>query len=161
MTETSSVTVTLPSDLEIAMSREFDAPRQLVYDAYTKPEILMRWLGVRNGWVFAVCDVDLRVGGKYRWIWRKNGKDLALGGTYLEIAAPDRLVCTERFDDPWYEGEAIVTVTFVETNGRTTLTITSKAESKAIRDSVLQSGATKGVGESFDLLAGVLASLRV
>lgn len=160
MTDTSGVTVTLPSDLEIAMSRDFDAPRQLVFDAYTTPEILMRWLGVRDGWVFDVCEVDLRVGGAYRWVWRKNGKELALSGRYLEIAAPERLVCTERFDDPWYEGQAVVTATFTEARGKTTLTITTRAESKQIRDGVLQSGATKGVGESFDALAGVLASLR-
>ncbi len=160
MNETSSVTVTLPSDLEIAMSREFEAPRQLVFDAYTRPDILTRWLGVRNGWVFAVCDVDLRVGGAYRWVWRKNGKDLAVGGRYLEIDPPSRLVCTERFDDPWYEGEAVVTVTFVERNGRTTLTIMTKSPSKQVRDSVLQSGAMKGVGESFDNLAVVVASLQ-
>jgi uncharacterized protein YndB with AHSA1/START domain len=160
MNDTTSITVTLPSDLEIAMSREFDASRQLLFDAYTKPEILKRWLGVRNGWVFEICEVDLRAGGKYRWVWRKNGKDLALGGTYIEVTSPERIVCTERFDEPWYPGEAIVTVTFIESRGRTTLTITTKAESKQIRDGVLQSGATKGVGESFDKLAGVLASLR-
>src|SRR5262245_50675935 len=114
MNDSSSVTVTLPSDLEIAMSRDFDAPRPLVFDAYTKPEILTRWLGVRDGWVFDECHVDLRVGGSYRWVWRKGDKQLALGGRYLEIAAPERIVCTERFDDPWYEGEAVVTVTFAE-----------------------------------------------
>ena len=158
MPDIAAVTVTLPSDLEIAMSRVFDAPRQLVFDAYTKPELLTRWLGVRKGWIFAVCEVDLRVGGLYRWVWRKNGKDMGLGGTYLEIAAPERIVCTERFDEPWAEGEALVTVTFIEAAGKTTLAITTKSESKEIRDSVLKSGATTGVGESFDMLAGVLAS---
>jgi uncharacterized protein YndB with AHSA1/START domain len=159
MNDTASVTVTLPSDLEIAMSREFAAPRRLVFDAYTKPELVSRWLGIRNGWTFAVCEIELRVGGAYRYVWRKGDKLLALGGAYLEVAAPDRLVCTERFDDPWFEGEALVTVTFVESQGKTTLTITTKSESTAIRDAVLQSGATRGVGESFDVLAGVLVSM--
>src|SRR6267143_2888304 len=89
--------ITTPSDREIAMTRVFDAPRNLVFDAWTKPELLKRWLGVRAGWSLAVCEIDLRVGGAYRYVWRKdsNGTEMGMRGVYREIVRPDRLVSTE------------------------------------------------------------------
>src|ERR1700716_4401588 len=88
--------VTTPSDREIAMTRVFDAPRSLVFDAFTKPELLKRWLGVLGGWTFAVCEVDLKVGGKYRYVWRgKDGREMGMGGVYREIVRPERIVSTE------------------------------------------------------------------
>src|ERR1700738_5300868 len=95
--------VSTPSDREIAMTRVFDAPRRLVFDAYTKPELLKRWLGVVGGWALDVCEVDLRVGGKYRWVWRgANGQEMGMGGVYREIVPGERIVSTELFDDAWY-----------------------------------------------------------
>jgi uncharacterized protein YndB with AHSA1/START domain len=152
--------VTTPSDREIAMTRVFDAPRSLVFDAFTKPELLKRWLGVRGGWTFAVCEVDLKVGGKYRYVWRgPKGQEMGMGGVFREIARPERVVCTEKFDDPWYEGEALDTMTFVERSGKTTATTTVLYASKAVRDAVLKSPMDKGVAESYDKLDEVLPTL--
>jgi uncharacterized protein YndB with AHSA1/START domain len=156
--EDTALKVTTPSDREISMIRVFNAPRDLVFDAWTKPELLKRWLGVRGGWSFAVCEIDLKVGGKYRWIWEKDGKQMAMGGVYREIVRPERIVCTEKFDDPWYEGEAIVTLTLTETNGKTTVTDNILYDSKEIRDAILKTPMEKGVAESFNLLADLLAS---
>jgi len=132
----------------------------MVFDAWTKPELLKRWLGVFGGWTFAVCEVDLRVGGKYRFVWRgKDGNEMAMGGVYREIVRPERIVCTEKFDDPWYEGDAIDTTTFVERAGKTTMTTTVLYGSKAIRDAVLKSPMESGVAKSYDKLAEVLAAM--
>jgi uncharacterized protein YndB with AHSA1/START domain len=152
--------VSTPSDSELAMTRVFDAPRSMVFDAWTKPELLKRWLGVFGSWTFAVCDVDLRVGGKYRFVWRgKDGNEMAMGGVYREIVRPERIVCTEKFDDPWYEGDAIDTTTFVERAGKTTMTTTVLYGSKEIRDAVLKSPMESGVAKSYDKLAEVLAAI--
>ena len=154
-----SLTITTPSDREIAMTRVFDAPAQLVFDAYTKPELVKRWLGVFGGWTLPVCEIDLRVGGKCRFVWRgKEGQEMGMTGVYREIVAPHRIVNNETFDDPWYEGEAVNTTTFVEKGGKTTLTMTVRYDSKKIRDMVLQSPMETGVAASFDTLANLLAA---
>ena len=151
--------VTTPSEREIAMTRVFDAPRGLVFDAWTKPELLKRWLGVRGGWTFAVCEVDLRVGGAYRFVWRgPTGIEMGMGGVYREIVRPERLVATEKFDEAWYEGDALDTTTFVERGGKTTATTTVRYASRAVRDSVLKTPMLTGVAESYDKMAEVLAS---
>jgi uncharacterized protein YndB with AHSA1/START domain len=153
--------VTTPSDREIAMTRVFNAPRRLVFDAWTKPELLRRWLGVRGGWSLAVCEVDLKVGGSYRFVWRgPDGTQMGMRGVYREIVRPERLVQTEKFDEPWYEGEAVDTLVLVEQDGKTTCTTTVICESREIRDAVLKSGMTGGVSESYDKLDGVLASIN-
>ena len=152
--------VTTPSDREIAMTRAFDAPRGLVFDAWTKPELLTRWLGVFGGWTFAVCEVDLKVGGKYRYFWRgADGKEMGMGGVFREIVRPERIVCTEKFDESWYPGDAVDTTVFVEKGGRTTVTTTVRYESKEARDGVLRSPMEGGVAKSYDKLAEVLASM--
>ena len=151
--------VSIPSDREIAMTRVFDAPRNLVFDAWTKPELLKRWLGVFGNWSFAICEVDLRVGGKYRYVWRgKDGKEMGMGGVYREIVRPERIVTTEEFDDPWYPGDAQDTTVFVEKGGKTTVTTTVRYASKEARDGVLKSPMESGVAQSYDKLAEVLAS---
>jgi len=156
---TGTLQVTTPSEREIAMTRVFDAPRRLVFDAWTRPELLKRWLGVRGGWSFAVCEVDLRVGGAYRFVWRgPNGKEMGMGGVYREIVPPERLVATELFDDPWYEGEALDTTVLVEKGGKTTVTTTVLYASREVRDAVLKSPMERGVAESYDKLAELLAS---
>jgi uncharacterized protein YndB with AHSA1/START domain len=144
----------MPSDREIAMTREFNAPRQLVWDAHTKPELVRKWLLGPPGWSMPVCTIDLRVGGGYRYEWRKDsdGTTMAMGGTYKEITPIARIVSTEKFDDPWYEGEAVGTLVLREQGGKTILTTTVLYASKAVRDSVLKAGMTTGVEQSYDRL---------
>ena len=141
------------------MTRVFDAPRRMVFDAWTRPELLKRWLGIFGGWTLPVCEVDLRVGGAYRFIWRRaDGTEMAMGGIYREIAPPERIVTTETFDDPWYPGGAVSTMVLTEQGGRTTLTNTILYDSKEIRDAVLKSPMETGLSASYDKLAEVLAS---
>ena len=151
--------VTTPSDREIELTRVFDAPRRLVWEAYTKPELLKRWLLGPPGWTMVVCEIGLTVGSPYRYLWRKaHGTEMGMGGVVLEIAPPERMVCTEKFDDPWYEGEAVWTLVLVEQAGRTTVTQTIRYASKATRDSVLKSPMEQGMAAGFDRLAELLAS---
>jgi uncharacterized protein YndB with AHSA1/START domain len=160
MKNAGNLQVTTPTEREIAMTRVFDAPRRLIYDAWTKPELLKRWLGVFGGWVLAVCEIDLNVGGTYRYIWRgPDGTEMGMSGVYREIVPGERLVCTEVFDEPWYEGEAVDTLVFVEQGGRTTVTTTVLYESKAVRDAVLKSPMEHGVAAGYDRLEEILASI--
>jgi uncharacterized protein YndB with AHSA1/START domain len=152
--------ITTPSDREIVMTRAFAAPSALVWEAYTRPEHLTRWLGVHNGWTFPVCEMDLRVGGSYRWVWRSpTGYEMGMGGVYREIVPGVRIVATEEFDNPWYEGEAVDTVEFVERSGITTLTMTVLYDTQAIRDAVLQTPMESGVAAGFDTLEQLLPTL--
>jgi uncharacterized protein YndB with AHSA1/START domain len=142
------------------MTRVFDAPRDLVFDAWTKPELLKRWLGVRNGWSLDVCEVDLEVGGAYRFVWHgPDGAEMGMGGVYREIVRPERIVATELFDYPWYSGEALDTMVMVEQESKTTVTTTMLYESEEVRDAVLESGMDRGVAESYDKLDEYLASI--
>ena len=160
MNDPRKLQITTPSDREVAMTRTFDAPRRLVFDAFTNPELIKRWLGVRAGWTMPVCEVDLRVGGTYRYVWRgPKGNDMGMGGVFREIVAPERIVATEKFDDSWYAGEAVDTTVFVEQGGKTTVTTTVRYESKEARDGVLATPMATGVAESYDTLAAYLASV--
>lgn len=151
--------ITTPSDREIMMTREFDAPRNLVFEAMTKPDLVKRWLGVFGGWSLEVCEIDLRVGGKYRYVWHgPDGSRMAMGGEYREIVPNERIVNTEKFDEPWYEGEAVGTAILTEQNGRTTLSTTVLYDTKAIRDAVLKSPMERGVSASYDKLEELLAA---
>ena len=143
---------------EIVITRVFDAPRKLVFDAFTKPELVKQWLLGPDGWSMPVCEIDLKVGGKYRYVWRrdKDGTEMGMGGGYREIVAPERVVATEKFDQSWYPGEAVGTFVLVEQGGRTTLTQTILYESREARDGVLKSGMEKGVVASYDRLAKLL-----
>jgi uncharacterized protein YndB with AHSA1/START domain len=156
MKNTGTLQVTTPTEREIVLTRVFDAPRELVFDAFTKPELLKRWFGPR-GWSLVVCEVDLRVGGSFRFVMRgPDGKDMGMRGVYREIAAPERSVHMESFDD--YPGESQVTTVLNEQGGKTTLTATILYPSKEIRDMVLKSGMEHGAAESYDKLAEALAS---
>ena len=160
MKNTGNLKVTTPTDREIAMTRVFDAPRKLVYDAWTRPELLKRWLGVFGGWEMTICEIDLKVGGAYRYVWRgPDGAEMGMGGVYREIVPLERIVCTEVFDQPWYEGEAVDTLVFVEQGGRTTITTTVLYASKAVRDAVLKSPMEHGVAAGYDRLEEILASI--
>jgi uncharacterized protein YndB with AHSA1/START domain len=154
-----TTTFSTPSDREIAMSRTFDAPRALVWDAHTRPEHVREWLLGPPGWTMPVCEIDLRVGGAYRYVWRDAaGAEMGMGGVYQEVAAPARLVATERFDEPWYAGDAVDTLVLVEEGGRTTLTQTVRYASREVRDLVLASPMRDGVAASFERLAEYLAA---
>jgi uncharacterized protein YndB with AHSA1/START domain len=151
--------VTTPSDREIAITRVFDAPRHLVFEAMTTPDLLKRWLTGPPGWKMAVCEMDFRVGGPYRFLWRKtDGSEMGSRGVFREIVPPARFVNTEKFDE--YPGESLVTNLLVEHAGKTTLTLTVLYESREVRDAVLKTGMAKGVGFSYDRLAELLASKR-
>ena len=155
-----SFKVTTPSDREIAIARDFDAPRQLVFDAFTKPELVRRWLLGPPGWTMPVCEIDLRVGGTYRYVWRKEGaKDMGMGGTFREVVSPERIVATEKFDDAWYPGEALVTTLFVEQGKVTRTTITVLYESKEARDVASRSGMEQGMAAGYNRLEELLASM--
>jgi uncharacterized protein YndB with AHSA1/START domain len=150
--------LTLPTDREVRVTRRFDAPRALVFRALTTPEILKRWLLGPDGWALAVCTIDLRVGGAFRYVWRKpSGREMGMGGVYRAIDPPARLVYTELFDDDWTGGETVVTTTLDEDRGRTTLTSTILFASKAARDAARTTGFDTGMEQAYDVLAGVLA----
>jgi len=145
-------------DRELVMTRAFSAPREAVFDAYTRPELLRRWLGQMPGWSWQTCEVDLRVGGRYRWAWKQEetGYVMGMGGEYREIAAPARLVCTEQFDDAWYPGGAVSTVELREQPGGTLLVNTIRYESAEALQAVLASPMEDGVALSYDLLEKLL-----
>lgn len=149
--------LTTPGDREIQFSREFAAPRALVFDAFTQPEMIRCWLLGPPGWSMPICEVDLRVGGKYRYVWRNvDGREMGMGGIYREIVASERIVATEKFDESWYPGEALCTLRFTEQASRTTLTQTMRYESKAARDTALASEMESGISASYDRLEQVV-----
>jgi uncharacterized protein YndB with AHSA1/START domain len=155
MKNTGTLKVTTPTDREIVLTRVFDAPRHMIFDAFSKPELLKRWFGPR-GSSLVVCEVDLRVGGGFRFILQgPDGKQMGMRGVYREIVPPERSVHMESFDD--YPGESQVTAVFVEEGGKTTLTATVLYPSQEVRDIVLQSGIEHGAAESYDKLAEMLA----
>src|SRR5271166_5824167 len=139
--------VTAPSDREIVLTRSFNAPRRLVFDAMTKPEMVRRWLLGPPGWSMIVCEIDSKVGGCYRYRWRNvDGSEMGMHGVYREIVPLERVVNTQKFDFGCdaQSAEALVTTVLTEQSGRTTLTITVLYASKEIRDAVLQSGMEHG-----------------
>jgi uncharacterized protein YndB with AHSA1/START domain len=159
MTSSSTAVVTLPTDRQILIARTFEAPRHLVYKAYTTPELIKRWWGGDHG-VVTLAEVDLRVGGVWRYVMTANGGfEVAFHGEFREIVPNERIVSTEIFEG-MPEGEAVSTVTLADENGRTMLTNLSEYPSKAIRDAVINSGMESGMQESMDHLEQVAVSLR-
>ena len=155
-----SFKIAAPSDREILIARDFHAPRRLVFDAFTKPELVKRWLLGPPGWTMPVCEIDLRVGGAYRYVWRKAGvKDMGMGGVFREIVSPDRLVATEKFDDSWYPGEAVDTTVFVEDGDITRVTINVLYESKDARDIARRSGMEHGMAAGYNRLEQLLPAM--
>lgn len=149
--------VTTPDACTIVVERSFDAPRSKVWDAWTKPELLRRWLFGPDGWILDVCDVDLRPGGAFRWVWKREheGTTMGLSGVYREVQAPARLVNTEVFDERWYPGDALITLELSESDGRTLTRSTWRYDSTEARDIVLKTAIT-GVELSYDRLAEML-----
>jgi len=154
--------ITAHGDHEIVVTRVFDAPRQLVFDAYTKPELVKRWLLGPDGWSMPVCEIDLRAGGKYRYVWKNDtdGHEMGMVGIYREVATAQRIVATEIFDEAWYPGEAVDTIVLVERDSKTTLTQTILYDSRETRDAVLKSPMKTGMAASYDKLEKVLPSLE-
>jgi uncharacterized protein YndB with AHSA1/START domain len=152
-------TVSTPSDREIRMTRVFDAPRRLVFEAMTKPEHIKRWWGcLGDGYSVPVCEVDLRVGGRWRFVNRHPKGEAAFHGVYREIALPDRIVFTEIFED-FPNAESVVSADFTDENGKTRMTVTCLYPSNEVRDMVLKSGMDRGAAISYDRLEEVAAEL--
>jgi uncharacterized protein YndB with AHSA1/START domain len=142
-------TFTTPSDREIVTTRVFDAPRKIVFDAWTSPEHLPHWMGPRD-WTMAVCRIDLRPGGSYRFVWRHpDGAEMGMSGAYREVTPPERLVSTDSWDG-WCE--TLTTLTLSEREGRTTITCTVVYPSKEIRDAALQTAMREGMSAGFERL---------
>jgi uncharacterized protein YndB with AHSA1/START domain len=133
----------------------------LVFDAFTKPELVKQWLLGPPGWSMPVCEIDLKVGGAYRYVWRRDadGIEMGMGGIYREIVPHERIVSTEVFDKAWYPGQAVGTIILSEQRGITTITQTVLYETREARDGVLKSEMESGVTASYDRLATLVASL--
>ena len=154
--------VTLPSEREVRVTRQFNAPRELVYRAYTTPRLVQRWLLGPPGWTMPVCEMDVRVGGRYRWRWRneENGQEFGFHGEFREVVAPLRLVHTEYYDPGDVGGDmgegSLITVTLSEEDGITTLVSLMDFGSKQARDAALSTGMTDGMEQSYRLLDELL-----
>jgi len=158
--------VTLPSDREVKVTRSFKAPRALVYRAHTEPDLVRRWLLGPPGWSMPVCEMDVRVDGKYRWRWRndQDGSEFGFSGTFREVKAPERLVHSEAYEPGTVGGsfpgnDALVTVTLTEDGGVTTLTSLIDFGSKEARDAAMATGMTDGMEQSYQLLDKVLTGV--
>lgn len=151
-------TFTTPSDREVAATRVFDAPRKLVWEAHTNPEHVSQWMLGPEGWEIPVCEIDLRPGGKWRFVWRKgDGSEMEVHGVYKEIVAPEKLVYTENWGGDW--PETIQTVSLTEKDGRTTLVSTLLYASKKDRDAALGTGMKEGWSQSYDHLDEYLPTM--
>lgn len=153
-----TTTFTTPSDREVAATRVFDAPRRLVFDAHTKPEHIRHWMLGPEGWTMPVCEVDLRPGGGWHFVWRRaDGDEMEMRGVYKEVVPPVKLVSTESWGGDW--PETINTVTLTEKDGKTTLTMTILYPSKEARDAALKTGMKEGMAQSYERLADYLHSM--
>jgi uncharacterized protein YndB with AHSA1/START domain len=160
MNQIETMQLATPTEKEIVVTRVFNAPRQLVFDAFTKPELLKRWLFGPADWTLEVCEVDLRVGGSYRYVWRSpRGEEMGMGGVHREVVPPERIVATQLFDQDWTNGEAIGTIILTEQDGKTTLTNTILYSSREARDAVLKTPMDKGMAAGYDRLEQILESL--
>jgi uncharacterized protein YndB with AHSA1/START domain len=161
VTSSGTATVTLPTDLQILITREFDAPRHLVYRAWTTPELVRRWWSGRQG-EMTVAEIDLRVGGRWRYVMvANNGMEVAFHGEYREIVPNERIVNTEVFEMPGAPETqpALNVVTFTETDGRTTLSLLVETATRQDRDAIIESGMETGMQEQMDLLEELVVSL--
>jgi uncharacterized protein YndB with AHSA1/START domain len=153
--------VTTPADREVVLTREFDAPRRLVWQAFARPELIKRWLFGPPGWEMTACEEELRPGGAFRWAWRgPDGAAMAMHGVYREVVAPERIVRTETFDFGCdaQSGEQVATLALAERGGKTTLTLTVLYPSKEARDAAVASGMEHGVAAGYDRLEEMLTA---
>jgi uncharacterized protein YndB with AHSA1/START domain len=152
--------VTTPTDCEIVVTRVFNAPRKLVFDAWTNAQYLPHWMLGPDGWTMPVCEIDLRPGGSWHFVWRhSNGKEMEMRGEYREVKPPERVVSSESWGPDW--PETLNTVVFSEHAGKTAATITLLYASKEARDAALKTGMKQGMALSYDRLENYLASLTV
>lgn len=164
-TSSGTATVTLPTDEQILITREFDAPRHLVFEAWTTPELVQRWWNAKRG-ELTVAEIDLRVGGKWRYAMvTEDGFEVAFHGEYREIVPNERIVSTETYEGvpegvSEEDATTVNTATFTEADGRTTVTILVQASSKESRDAIVESGMEAGLQDALDLLEEVAVSLR-
>ncbi len=150
---------TTPTDREVVITRVVDAPRKLVFAAWTDPKHVPQWLLGPPGWSSPKCEIDLRVGGTWRYVWRKSdGVEMAMSGSYREVVPPERLVSTERWGPEW--PETVNTLVLTENSGRTTITMTVTYPSKDARDAALKTGMKDGMDHGFARLDALLATLR-
>jgi uncharacterized protein YndB with AHSA1/START domain len=160
MTNAKRYQTSLPSEREFTLTRTFDAPRRLVFDAFTRPEMVKQWLWGPPEWPMVHCEIDLRVGGRLRYVWRhKERGDMGMSGVFQEITAPELLVNTELFDEDWTGGETLVTTVFEERNGRTTVAATVHYSSQPARDAALETPMVEGWSQGHDRLDELLATL--
>jgi uncharacterized protein YndB with AHSA1/START domain len=160
MSQHGKLEMTTPSDREIAMTRRFDAPASLVWRAFTEPELVKRWLYGLEGWTLAVCELDVRPGGALRYEWHgPDGEVMGLSGEYREVDPPHRMTHTEIFDEDWTGGETLITTSFREEDGVTTVTMTVLYASEAARDGAMKTGMAEGMEMGYVRLEGVLAGL--
>jgi uncharacterized protein YndB with AHSA1/START domain len=153
--EVGTTTFTTPSDREVVMTRVFDAPRRLVFEAWTSPEHVPHWMLGPEGWTMPVCEIDLRPGGAWHFVWRRSdGSEMGMRGEYREIKPPERLVSTENWGADW--PETLNTVVLSEKDGKTTMTLTVLYPSKEAREAALKTGMKEGASQSFDRLAEYL-----
>lgn len=159
MSATPTMTLSRPNDRDLTITRAFKAPRALVFDTFTKPEWLARWLIGPDGWSLTVCEVDLRPGGRFRYVWTKpTGKEMGMGGTFVEVTPPSRIVHVEIFDEDWTGGETRVTTELTEAGGVTTMTMTVRYSSEAAREAALRTGMTSGMEMSYARLDALLGA---
>jgi uncharacterized protein YndB with AHSA1/START domain len=160
MANSDAFKATTPSDREIVLTRLFEAPRWLVFEAMTRPEHVRRWWGILDDrYSVTICEIDLRPGGAWRWVGRGPSGEFAFHGVYREIAAPERLVYTEIFE-PFPDVESLVTSILTEEGGKTRLTVSVLYPSLDVRDTVLKTGMEKGAAISYDRLEDVLRELQ-
>jgi uncharacterized protein YndB with AHSA1/START domain len=161
MTSSGTAKVTLPTDDQILITREFDAPKHLVYKAWTTPELVKRWWNAKRGEV-TIAEIDLRVGGKWRYVMFAGDEEVGFHGEYREIVPNERIVSTEAYEGiPDADANATLnTLTLTEVDGRTTLTVLVQCPSKETRDAIIDSGMEAGMQDAMDLLEEVAISLR-
>ncbi len=145
---TGVTTYATPSDKEVVVTRVVDAPRRVVFDAWTNPEHIPQWMLGPEGWTMPVCEIDLRPGGSWHFVWRKSdGTEMAMSGTYREVVPPERLVSTEKWGPEW--PETVNKLVLTESGGQTTVTLTISYPSKDARDAALKTGMKEGMDLSF------------
>ncbi len=157
-TRTGVTSYATPTDYDIVITRVVDAPRRLVFEAWTNPVHIPHWLLGPEGWTMPICEIDLRPGGSWRYVWRKaDGAEMEMSGQVREVVPPERLVTTERWGPEW--PETINTLVLTESGGRTTITLTATYPTKEARDAALETGMRDGLNQSFARLDALLPAL--
>lgn len=153
--------VTTPSETEITVKREFNAPVNLVWRAHTEADLVQQWMTGPPGMTMPVCEIDFKVPGGFRYVWRQpNGTEMGMGGVFKEIVTNERIVHTELYDEDWTAGETLVTTVFTEINNRTTVVFTVKYSSRAARDAALSTGMGDGMEASYQALDVLVRNWR-